>query len=66
MKNVKRFLFLFIAHCLLCVAVAFAQADSSATLKSGIAKFNEGNYDGAEVDLTKAAEASPKNPNAFF
>ena len=40
--------------------------DSAGSLKSGIAQFNEGNFEGAQVELNKAVELNPKNSDAFF
>ena len=58
--------FVFTVSCLLPPA-AFSQAvDSAGSLKSGIAQFNSGNYEGAEVELNKAVELNPKNSQAFF
>ena len=59
------YFFLFTAYCLLPTA-AFCQLDSAGSLKSGIAQFHEGNFEGAQVELNKAAELNPKNPNTFF
>lgn len=56
--------------CLICSSsffISYSQKiDSSASLKSGIAQFHEGNFAGAEISLNKAAELNPKNPDAFF
>ena len=40
--------------------------DSTASLKSGIAKFNEANYDAALLDINKAIELNNKNAEAYF
>ena len=53
------------ANCLLPAAV-FSQTDSTASLKKGIALFNEGNFEGAQIELGNAAEQNTKNPDAFY
>lgn len=58
--------FLFTASCLLLPAAFSQTIDSAGSLKSGIVQFNSGNYEGAQVELIKAAELNPKNPDAFF
>ncbi|MFI5164570.1 MAG: tetratricopeptide repeat protein [Bacteroidia bacterium] len=71
-SNVRMFkcsvvlVFFFIANCQLPTS-AFSQAtDSAGSLKSGIAQFHEGNYEGAQVELNKAVELNPKNADAYF
>ncbi|MEK6616857.1 MAG: tetratricopeptide repeat protein, partial [Bacteroidota bacterium] len=59
------YVFLFTVCCLL-PAAAFSQVDSVGSLKSGVVQFNQGNYEGAQVELIKAVELNPKNPDAFF
>ena len=39
---------------------------TTASLKSGIAKFNEANYDAALLDINKAIEMNAKNAEAYF
>jgi tetratricopeptide (TPR) repeat protein len=56
-----------LATCCFLPTVAFSQVvDSVGSLKSGVAQFNTGNYEGAEVELNKAVELNPKNSDAFF
>ena len=56
---------LFLLICCL-LPTAYCQLDSAGSLKSGIAQFNEGNFEGARIELVKAVELNPKNPEAFF
>src|ERR1051325_6471475 len=62
-RTIKLFCFVF---CTFYFVRGFSQIDSVGSLKSGIAQFNQGNYEGAEVELNKAVELNPKNPDAFF
>lgn len=45
---------------------SFSQKDSTANLKSGIAKFNEGNYDVAVMEFNKAIEQCPKCAEVYY
>ena len=66
-KRNKKILFFGIFVFINCqLPTAYCQLDSVGSLKSGIAQFQQGNYEGAEVELMKAVELNPKNPDAFF
>ena len=64
--NLAVYCLLPIAYCLLPVASFSQTPDSAAILKNGIAQFNEGNFQGAEITLSKAVEVNPRNADAFF
>ncbi len=44
----------------------FAFAQDSQNIKNGIAKMNEGNYDVAIMEFSKASEINPKNADAWY
>lgn len=47
-------------------AEGFTQTDSAAVLKSGIEKYHQGNFEGAAIDLAKARDYFPSNPDVYF